>query len=610
MTTKTEHFSASDQFLTDQHGSWRRRLLLIALILGSYLVLSIILFWPIISKGLTTNLPPGTDVQALTWMYSWLPFALTHFHNPFVTNYVSFPAGVNLLSNTSIMTMTFAMWPITAVFGPIASLNITGLLSPVLSAGAMYLLCSRFTTHRWIAWVGGLAFGFSPYMITALGHLQLCVVPFPPLFFLAIYELLTSQRPRPEWLGVGISAVLVLQFFASTEIALTLIMCAMGTVLVALPFIWSHVKETWRYILRSVTVGAFVSVVALIIPFYYIVAGPLHVTGLINTTQFYRTDLAGPLYPSGLQLFAPQYFRSIADNFAPGENYAYLGLPFVLLLVVGVITLRKNRLVIISFIVAVTAGIMSLGGSLVIDTTPKVIPGTNHAAGHWLPERIFESLNFFENIIPSRLMMYTFLFADIILVLVLHAIVTRSKSRLWGVLAAGAVALVCLVPEFPRIPMSNVSQAAVVKTPTGVTTLTHSYIPVGDSVITYPYPATTLDAMLWQGDMDLPFKMPGAWFRVTVSATDSSSALDPVYFYGTTSTAGEVFVLLQQGTPVTMSQELRSSILDELRGWKIHWVLASCSGPTASTDRMYLTQLFGRPTHVSSGAYLWRVASS
>ena len=207
-------------------------------------------------------------------------------------------------------------------------------------------------------------------------------------------------------------------------------------------------------------------------------------------------------------------------------------------------------------------------------------------------------------------MMYTFLFADIILVLVLQAIVTRSKSRLWGVLATCAVALVCLVPEFPRIPMSNVSQAAVSKTPTGVTTLTHSYIPVGDSVITYPYPATTLDAMLWQGGMDLPFKMPGAWFRVTVSATDSSSALDPVYFYGTTSTAGEVFVLLQQGTPVTMSQELRSSILDELRGWKIHWVLASCSGPTASTDRMYLTQLFGRPTHVSSGAYLWHVASS
>jgi len=632
VSTTAQVSDTSAQFLTRQHTSWRHRLWLIALVLGSYLVLSLFLFWPLITRGLTTSLPPGTDAQALTWMYSWLPFALTHLHNPFVTNYVSYPAGVNLLSNTSIMTMTFFTWPITALFGPVASFNLTGLFSPVFSAGAMYLLCSRFTTHRWIAWVGGLAFGFSPYMITALGHLQLCFVPCVPLLFLAMYELLTSQRPRAEWLGVGLAAVIILQFFASTEIAVTLIMCAIGTVLVALPFVWTHVMTTWRYIAKTLIVGAGASFAVLIIPFYYIVAGPLHVTGLVNTTQFYRTDLAGPLYPSGIQLFAPQYFKTIANQFSPGENYAYLGLPLVLLVLAGVIILRKNRVVVISFVVASIAFIMSLGGGLVITAVPNVVPGTNHAVGLWVPERLFESQAFFENIIPSRLMMFTFLFVDIILVLVLQAIVASSNRRIRGTLVAIAVALLCLVPQIPRLPINNVGHAAAVETPSGVTELTRSFIPNDDSVVTYPYPAATLDALLWQGDMDMPFKMPAAWFRVPASTSDSTSALDPVYFYGTTSTTGETFVLLQKGTPVTMSEQLRSSILDELKGWKVHWVLASCDTASASTDRAYqstnlgvlplcnrssativrsyLTQLFGPPSHASSGAYLWHIASS
>lgn len=610
MSATAQVADTSAQFLTRQHASWRHRLWLIALVLGSYLVLSLFLFWPLITRGLTTSLPPGTDAQALTWMYSWLPFALTHLHDPFVTNYVSYPAGVNLLSNTSIMTMTFFTWPITALFGPIASFNLTGLFSPVFSAGAMYLLCSRFTTHRWIAWVGGLAFGFSPYMITALGHLQLCFVPCVPLLFLAMYELLTSQRPRAEWLGVGLAAVIILQFFASTEIAVTLIMCAIGTVLVALPFIWTHVMTTWRYIAKTLIVGAGASFTVLIIPFYYIVAGPLHVTGLVNTTQYYRTDLAGALYPSAAQLIAPQYFKAIANQFSPGENYAYLGLPLVLLAVAGVIILRKNRVVVISFVVASIAFVMSLGGGLVITATPNVIFGTNHAVGLWMPERLFESQAFFENVIPSRLMMFAFLFVDIILVLVLQAIMTSSKSRVRGSVLAVAVALVCLVPQIPRLPINNFGQASASVTPPAITTLTQSYIPKGDNVVTYPYPAVSLDAMLWQGAMNMPFKMPAAWFRVPTSSTDSASAVDPVYFYGTTSTTGEIFVYLQDGTPVAVTEELRSSILQELRGWNIHWVLASCSGPSASTDRAYLTQLFGPPSHTSSGAYLWHIASS
>lgn len=82
----------------------------------------------------------------------------------------------------------------TAVWGPVATLNLWWVLAFPLSAGGAYLLARRFTASRWIAWFAGLLYGFGPYPVAqGAGHLNLAFVPIPPLVMLCLYDLLVGR---------------------------------------------------------------------------------------------------------------------------------------------------------------------------------------------------------------------------------------------------------------------------------------------------------------------------------------------------------------------------------------------------------------------------------
>ena len=54
----------------------------------------------------------------MSWFLAWTPFALGHGLNPFFTNYIDFPLGVNLASNTSVPLLGFLAAPVTLALGP------------------------------------------------------------------------------------------------------------------------------------------------------------------------------------------------------------------------------------------------------------------------------------------------------------------------------------------------------------------------------------------------------------------------------------------------------------------------------------------------------------
>ena len=86
----------------------RRRIVLLALALGAYVVLAVVAYWPVMpldASKLPHPLGAGAgDPAQMTWFLAWAPFALGHGLNPFFTNYIDFPLGVNLASNTSVPT--------------------------------------------------------------------------------------------------------------------------------------------------------------------------------------------------------------------------------------------------------------------------------------------------------------------------------------------------------------------------------------------------------------------------------------------------------------------------------------------------------------------------
>src|SRR5262249_58890485 len=98
------------------------------------------------------------------------------------------PAGVSLAWSAFVPGPALVAWPITAVFGPVVSLNVLLAVAPALAAWAAYLVCNRLTHRFWASFAGGCLFGFSAYQgANMLGFINLVLVfPIPLLLYLAV----------------------------------------------------------------------------------------------------------------------------------------------------------------------------------------------------------------------------------------------------------------------------------------------------------------------------------------------------------------------------------------------------------------------------------------
>ena len=150
----------------------KRRLTNAACVVG-YLILSVLANWNAWSLGLSRVLPPSQDPKLYMWYFSWTPFSLAHGFNPFYTNWVNYPLGVNLSDNTPALPLGLLASPVNHFFGPVAEYNILTTLCFFTAATSAYFLINRWVSWRPAAFVGGLLFGFSPYMVgEAYGHMS------------------------------------------------------------------------------------------------------------------------------------------------------------------------------------------------------------------------------------------------------------------------------------------------------------------------------------------------------------------------------------------------------------------------------------------------------
>src|SRR5664280_1684170 len=190
------------------------------LVVASYLALSIASYWSVWSTSPATHMQLGGDQFATVWFLRWIPFALTHAHNPFFTTFGNYPFGVNLLTNTSVPLLGLVGAPVTLLFGPTASYNLWCTVALAGSATAGYLFARRWTSWRPAAWVCGLLYGFSPYEVAQShgGHLNLTFAVFPPLILLATHEVVVRRQRAPLTAGVVLGLLVVAQFFVSSEV--------------------------------------------------------------------------------------------------------------------------------------------------------------------------------------------------------------------------------------------------------------------------------------------------------------------------------------------------------------------------------------------------------
>lgn len=486
----------------------------------AFMLLAVVLYWP--APPWSAIRLPATpyggysfgDPAQMTWFLAWVPFALTHGLNLFHTNYLGYPHGVNLADNTLSPLLGLLGMPVTLTLGPIATFNVLLRLAFASSASSMFWVLRH--RCRWsVAFVGGLIFGFGPYVVSqGQTHLDLVFVPIPPLIVWCLHELLIVRQKRPARLGLSLGLLAGAQALIDIEIlVLLMITMVLGVVggVVAARLQW----RKWISPLAQALLPAVVVFMAMTgYMFWWLLVAPGHLSGPVlapSTLQMYRADLLGPILPTFTQWLVPTNYFATAAHFVGGnysENSTYLGVPLITLMAFVAIRWRRDRVVFTAAVLAVVAFILSLGSRLTIDGHVTSIP---------LPEAVFARLLFLDNTVPARFALVVSVFVVIAVAVGIEHEIVHAKSRvnsLKRVAIAESVVVVLVITSLatliPKVPF--ITKPAT--WPTG-TFRALTVIRPGSVVLTYPYAiGTDTEAMSWAAETGMRFRIMGGYATV------------------------------------------------------------------------------------------------
>ena len=496
---------------------WRRRsATTIGLAFAAYLGVSLVLWWHVWSAHPTTVTICGCDDPSLSaWFLEWPAYALAHGHNPFYSAALFHPTGINLVSNTGMLAIGIPLAPVTWLFGPVASLNVALSLAPPLSAVTMFWLLRRWVPWTPAAFVGGLVFGFSPFVFVnmAVAHLNLVALALLPLMVACLDELLVRQRPRPWVTGAALGLLVTVQFFVGSEVLAMVAVCAAAAVVVLVAY--AALRHRAELAARAPHAGrglaaAAVTAVLLAYPVWFALEGPAHLSGLV------WPDIApgaGGISIDNLwhlRFLSKQAVNVFAGYQGPRLPQAeYLGLGMIIVLGCGVIAWRRDRRLWFFAALGVISVVLSLGRQ-----------------SFWTPWRVLAHVPLVQNVVSGRFVAITSVCVSILLAIIVgraHDWVktwarslgasrrSRHRSaRAWtGVLGAGvalAVAAVAVVPMGTALAGNVPLTAQPVSIPRWFAEVA-PHLPPGQVILTFPPAVTGGSAMTWQAVDSLHFAM-------------------------------------------------------------------------------------------------------
>jgi hypothetical protein len=462
-------------------------------------VVSVALWWNVWTSHPTAVTTCGCgDTSLFIWFLEWPAYALAHGHNLFYSTALFHPGGINLLSNTSVLAIGVLLAPVTWLFGPVATLNVASTLAPALSALAMFWLLRRWVRWAPAAFVGGLVFGFSPFVVVGLAgaHLMSGTLVLLPLMVAGLDELLVRQDRSPVMTGAVLGLVVAVQFFVSTEVFVMAVLCGVAgvVVLVAYAGLRGELAARAPRAGRGLLAAGVVAVCLLAYPAWFALDGPAHLAGLVWPTLapgLGGIDLgnlwqAHPMTALRAEMLVTGGYQGPA--LPPGE---YLGPGLIAVLVVGVLVWRRDRRLWFFGALGVIAVVASLG-----------------VKSYWTPWRILDHVPLVQNIVADRFAAITSLCVAVMLAVVID----RTRTSVHG--AAGAVA--ALVVAAVAVVSMGSALAGNFPLTTRAVTLPHWYasvgahLPPGQVVLAYPAPfAFEQSAEGWQAADSLDFALIG-----------------------------------------------------------------------------------------------------
>jgi len=333
------------------------------------------------------------------------------------------------------------------------------------------------------------------------------------------------------------------------------------------------------------------------------VAGPEHITGPAQPAAAIAGETVDPLglvvptldqrFTFGHAALGDSLVAARDSNWhivfeSPLENGSYVGAPLLVALIVGGIVLRRKRIVLFCAAMGAIALVMSMGSYLHVD---------GHRTGVPLPFIVIAHLPLLNSSIASRWVTYFWLFAALLLALIIDAVYRSAVAanrlgRAGGVAVSAVVAASVLIPLVPAWPYS----AAPANVPTWFTTAAPS-VPAGSTAVIYPW-ATAADdsAMLWQAMADMTFRMPGGFAVIPgpTGASSFSAQASPLQGALAGCTAGA------SSTPSLPPGAVRT----QLRTWHTRIVVVVPTSPGAACARALFAGALGPPQR-AGGVVVW-----
>jgi Family of unknown function (DUF6541) len=472
-----------------------------------------------------------TDAGRVVWYLEWIPFALGQGHSPLFSTFQFHPHGFNLLDDTSVPAVGFLFSPVTELFGPVVSINVVSTLVPPATAFSMYWFLRRFVRWAPAAFVGGLGYGFSAWVVVqlAFGWINLACVALLPLMAACLDDLLIRQRRRPAVAGSALALLFVIEFFVSIEIALLVAIAALVATVFIVGFAWftnrAEVRRRFRHAVSGLGLSVAVAAILLAYPIWFFAAGAAHLSGSVWTTnvpgQLGNTignlwDSIGHYGPISTRFLAAEgrLFGGFAGQAGPSP--AYLGWGLLAVLAVGVIIWHRDRRLWLFGALGVTIFAISL----------QVGPH------RWGPWSVLYHLPILLNVVQYRFASIFVLCATTMLGIIVDrchtsvgdwlaereggrrpTLTTRDhvgcRRRATVVLAVLVVTAVALVPEI-RVLSPNLPTTMRPVTVPRWFTAAAPQLPSGAVLATYPFPTADSQASIpWQAISGMPYQMAG-----------------------------------------------------------------------------------------------------
>ncbi|MGA8362220.1 MAG: hypothetical protein WB793_11415, partial [Candidatus Dormiibacterota bacterium] len=545
----------------------------------------------------------------MVWFFGWTAHALATGHSPFFSSAANAPYGLNLAQMTSAPLLGVLFAPLTLLAGPVASVSVCFVLAMPLSAAAAYAVLRRWKIWAPAAALGGLAFGFSPYMVNeGSQHLNLVFLPLVPLIVATIVELFNRPRHPLRW-GAALGGLAAAQYFISSEmLALTALMSVVGLMICGAYWAQTKPGELRRVIgpaIRGVVVAVGVSLVLLAYPIWFGFFGPHHYTGATWAENLaYDAHLSDFVAPTPLQLVRPVLGATGASLYRNSSllEGAYVGWGVLAVLALLLWVCRRSPRVRLAGALVAISALLSFGSHA--DVSGRSVP---------LPFLVLSKVPTLGDIIPLRFAVATAACIAAVLAFALDSIhrggvpelVGRWKSANWR--ANAALAAVFVVVGVTWLPAWPFSSQSVQRLPSAVVRA----LPAGDPlVLTYPYPLPAHDsAMVWQAEAGFPFRLSGVYAMVPQSdgrPAARASLLHPaaVQEYLGAEEGGSLFSYPRPSPNVDMVAQVREFVVRQ----HVDAVVVDLSATNAARVAHTVSTALGTPRVTSGGFELWVTA--